>query len=89
MNQAQHFLYVETDEEKPEIEFFINDGSGYRKMDKPPYDWLTNRMIQCSDRYIGNENFIWSIHELPWYRKIFVGRSIRKHIKKMLDKYDF
>ena len=49
---------------------------------------IAQKYEASSYRYMDAENFLITIMEMPWYKRIFLGKKILKFLKQQSEKYD-
>lgn len=54
---------------------------------KQSTDWLITKLEKATNRYFDNEQFLMSILDMPWWKRIFIGRKISKHLQTIMDNY--
>jgi len=55
---------------------------------KADLNWLMSKMECTSERYMEAEKKIIDIIDMPWYKRLFCGRTLLNFLKSR-DKYNF
>jgi len=55
---------------------------------KSDLNWLMSKIECTSERYMEAEKKIIEIIDMPWYKRVFCGRTLLKFLKSR-DKYNF
>ena len=59
------------------------------KVAKEGLQWLMNKSVQCSDRYMEAETFIMEISNMSFFKRLFLTKKIIKFFESREEKYKF
>lgn len=51
-------------------------------------EWLIDKLERNTNRYIDNEQFLMSVFDMPWWKRLFICKHILNHLRKITDFYD-